>query len=96
MRKKLSRLKWNFVSIFVITLLGISLFHFFTGPKEKKYKLIEDLVIEITCLINSNVNYYYADLCPKYQKALQLCSSGCGCDGSSSMSTGSSSSTSSY
>jgi len=32
----------------------------------------------------------------KYQKALQLCSSGCGCDGSSSMSTGSSSSTSSY
>ena len=70
MRKKLSRLKWNFVSIFVITLLGISLFHFFTGPKEKKYKSIKIIKIEITCSIHSNVIYYYKDLCRNYQKSL--------------------------
>lgn len=71
MRKKLSKLKWNFVSIFVITLLGVSLFHFFGGPKEKEYKLAEEIKILIICDINSNIIYFYEDFCNNYKKYLK-------------------------
>ena len=71
MRKKISKLKWNFFSILIIILLGESLYHIYIVPKAKEFSTIDKTEFRITCEINNSVSYYYKDFCPDYQQSLK-------------------------
>lgn len=71
MRKKISKLKWNFFSILIIILLGESLYHIHIVPKANEFRTIDKIEFRIACEINNSINYYYKDFCPDYQSSLE-------------------------
>lgn len=70
MRKKISKLKWNFFSILIIILLGESLYHFYIVPKANEFRTIDKIEIRIGCEVNNSVTFYIRDFCPAYNKTL--------------------------
>ena len=71
MRKKISKLRWNFFSILIIILLGESLYHFYIVPKAKEFSTIYKTEFRIICKINNSVSYYHKDFCSDYQHSLK-------------------------
>lgn len=70
MRKKISKLKWNFFSILITVILGLGFYHIYLVPKANEYKIIDKIEIKVICKLKNNVPIFKKDFCPDYQISL--------------------------
>ena len=70
MRKKISKLKWNFFSILITVILGLGIYHIYLVPKANEYKIIDKIEIKVICKLKNNVPIFKKDFCPDYQISL--------------------------
>ena len=70
MRKKISKLKWNFFSILITVILGLGFYHIYLVPKANQYKMIDKIQFKVICELKNNVPIFNKDFCPDYQNYL--------------------------
>lgn len=71
MRKKISKLKWNFFSILITILLGLGFYHFYIVPKANEYRINHKIEFRVICELKNNGLIYDKDFCKDYQSFLK-------------------------
>jgi len=71
MRKKISKLKWNFFSIFITVIIGLGFYHIYLVPKANEYKIIDKIEFKVICELKKSALIHKKEFCQDYQSFLK-------------------------